>query len=173
MFASSTSELGGSAALWQKFPYVELTENMRQGEDKKYAELLSIIDDAEKTLSDEDCALIESRFVAKNNLVVPPEVPRLYHRNDDKDKYNMQLLLRADIRNIFRLYAPYGVLLPYGVLCCFIHKGGLRPGIARGDLIERINEVSHSDTTRSRGGKLVLSVAVVRNRSPTHCLLVA
>ncbi|XP_034239380.1 uncharacterized protein LOC117644221 [Thrips palmi] len=105
VYKSSTTEISGSAALWQKFQYVELTQNMRQGDDKKYAELLAIIGDAETPLSDADCDLIETRFVEKNNLIVPDEVPRIYQYNDDKDRHNNTKLLRAEIRKIFRVIA--------------------------------------------------------------------
>ncbi|KAJ1525565.1 hypothetical protein ONE63_010369 [Megalurothrips usitatus] len=65
VYACSTEEITGSAALWQKFQYVELTENMRQGEDKQYADMLAVIGDAESSLCDEDCALTESRSSLK------------------------------------------------------------------------------------------------------------
>ncbi|KAK3925197.1 ATP-dependent DNA helicase, partial [Frankliniella fusca] len=45
VYVSSTDSLAGSSLLWQKFEYVELSENMRQGEDKVFAELLKKIGD--------------------------------------------------------------------------------------------------------------------------------
>ncbi|XP_026285113.2 uncharacterized protein LOC113211074 [Frankliniella occidentalis] len=105
VYASSTDSIAGSALLWQKFEYVELTQNMRQGEDKVFAELLTRIGDAEGPLSDADRALIESRFVAENNLTVPRGCPRLYHCNEDKDAFNLHEILKSPSHCIIRLFA--------------------------------------------------------------------
>ncbi|XP_052133445.1 uncharacterized protein LOC113205714 [Frankliniella occidentalis] len=105
VYLSSTEGIAGSALLWRKFSYVELTENMRQGEDKEFAEVLKRIGDAEEPLSDADRAMIESRFVAENNLTVPPSCPRLYHCNEDKDAFNLHELLKSPNHHIIRLFA--------------------------------------------------------------------
>ncbi|XP_052119744.1 uncharacterized protein LOC127748812 [Frankliniella occidentalis] len=116
VYVSSTDSLGGSALLWQKFEYVELTQNMRQGEDKRFAEILAKIGDAEVPLTAEEREMVESRFVDENNLVVPNDCPRLYHRNDDKDAYNLRELLKAPNHQIIRLTARDRVQQTRGLL---------------------------------------------------------
>ncbi|KAK3930898.1 ATP-dependent DNA helicase, partial [Frankliniella fusca] len=88
VFASSTDSIAGSDLLWRKFEYVELDQNMRQGEDKVFAEILTQIGEGEKKLSEESLDLIESRFVTENNLTVPKNCVRLFYRNKCKDRFN-------------------------------------------------------------------------------------
>ncbi|KAK3916003.1 ATP-dependent DNA helicase [Frankliniella fusca] len=94
VYASSYNSIAGSDWLWKKFEYVELDENMRQGDDKVFADILTVIGNAEGSLSEESLDLIESRFVKENNLVVPTNAVRLYYRNKDKDRFNERELVK-------------------------------------------------------------------------------
>lgn len=105
VYATTSDTILGSAKLWREFEYVELTQNMRQGEDKIFADILTKIGDAVEPLTDEERALIESRFVKENNLVLPRGITKLYHGNKNKDDYNMSQLLEFSNEKIMRLQA--------------------------------------------------------------------
>ena len=100
----SETSLAGALPLWSQFEYVELTENMRQGEDKEFAHILRKIGDYEQ-LTDDERKLIESRFVRLNNLEVPDSATRLYHRNKDVDLYNNTRLLKNPAESILVIEA--------------------------------------------------------------------
>lgn len=80
---SPLSMLSG-AALWEQFKYFQLTEIMRQKEDKQFIIALNNLSLGEMTAS--DIALIKCREVEEE--MVPTNTIRLYHENKMVDDYN-------------------------------------------------------------------------------------
>ncbi|KAK3930352.1 ATP-dependent DNA helicase, partial [Frankliniella fusca] len=91
IYSRSTNSIAGCTSLWRRFEYTELTQNMRQGEQKEFALILKKIGDAEP-LADNERKMLESRMIRKNNLEVPPNAIRIFKRNKDVDNYNIQKL---------------------------------------------------------------------------------
>ncbi|XP_052132612.1 uncharacterized protein LOC127752088 [Frankliniella occidentalis] len=104
IYSRSTSSIAGCTSLWRRFEYTELTENMRQGEQKEFALILKKIGDAEQ-LTDHERKMLESRMIRKNNLQVPPNAIRIFKRNKDVDNFNMQKILENPREKIIPLQA--------------------------------------------------------------------
>ncbi|XP_071576363.1 uncharacterized protein [Temnothorax nylanderi] len=80
-----------SAALWQSLNFYALTRVMRQS-DLVFSTILTKIGNGER-LTDDETKLLESRFrtVEWCNEHVPGAI-RLYHRNCEVDKYNVEVI---------------------------------------------------------------------------------
>ncbi|XP_011858135.1 PREDICTED: ATP-dependent DNA helicase PIF1-like [Vollenhovia emeryi] len=78
--------------LWNQFEFFELTEIMRQREDKSFIEALNNI--ARGTMSEKDIALIKSRESTQE--YVPKDAIRLYTDNRSVDNYNKLKIDRED-----------------------------------------------------------------------------
>ncbi|CAF1095355.1 unnamed protein product [Rotaria sp. Silwood1] len=76
--------------LWSLFELFELTEIMRQKDDKTFAIALSNI--AKGTMTDEDINLLESRIVSTENLETIEDAIRIFRSNAEVDAYNTKVL---------------------------------------------------------------------------------
>lgn len=92
VWAFDNSTLSG-IALWHKFKLYELTEIMRQKEDRTFAEALCRY--AERKLTSEDVAMFQSRTVkelARRNIFPPQDALNLFCTNSDVDEYNRKTI---------------------------------------------------------------------------------
>ncbi|CAF3286262.1 unnamed protein product [Rotaria sp. Silwood2] len=76
--------------LWSLFELFELTEIMRQKDDKTFAIALSNI--AKGTMTDEDIHLLKSRIVSTENLETIEDAIRIFRSNAEVDAYNTKVL---------------------------------------------------------------------------------
>ncbi|CAF1458321.1 unnamed protein product [Rotaria sp. Silwood1] len=76
--------------LWSLFELFELTEIMRQKDDKTFAIALSNI--AKGTMTDEDINLLKSRIVSTENLETIEDAIRIFRSNAEVDAYNTKVL---------------------------------------------------------------------------------
>ncbi|XP_015125653.1 ATP-dependent DNA helicase PIF2-like, partial [Diachasma alloeum] len=70
--------------LWEEFKFFELTEVMRQKDDKIFVDALNNL--ARGKMTDEDVSLIRNREVSEGE--VPKDAIRLYYENQHVDRYN-------------------------------------------------------------------------------------
>ncbi|XP_021964938.1 uncharacterized protein LOC110860191 [Folsomia candida] len=100
IFAEPNKGMGllGSNYLWEKFRFFELTECMRQKDDKKFAEALNRL--AVGMCNDEDIAMFRSREVELNGLAPPDGSIRLMYGNQDVETYNNKALSLLDSEGI-------------------------------------------------------------------------
>lgn len=92
IFKPATCELYADICgtyLWDKFRYFELTEIMRQREDKDFAVALNNLAVGEMT--DKDVQLLRSREV-KGNQALPEQTIHLFRSNDEVDAFNERRL---------------------------------------------------------------------------------
>ncbi|CAF3949464.1 unnamed protein product, partial [Rotaria sordida] len=76
--------------LWSLFELFELTEIMRQKDDKTFAIALSNI--AKGTMTAEDIHLLKSRIVSTENLEMVEDAIRIFRSNAEVDSYNRIVL---------------------------------------------------------------------------------
>ncbi|CAF4877058.1 unnamed protein product, partial [Rotaria magnacalcarata] len=76
--------------LWSLFELFELTEIMRQKDDKSFAIALSNI--AKGTMTLEDINLLKSRIVSTANLEIIEDAIRIFRSNAEVDAYNTKVL---------------------------------------------------------------------------------
>ncbi|CAF1291957.1 unnamed protein product [Rotaria sordida] len=77
-------------SLWSLFELFELTEIMRQKDDKTFAIALSNI--AKGTMTAEDIHLLKSRIVSTENLDMVEDTIRIFRSNAEVDSYNRIVL---------------------------------------------------------------------------------
>ncbi|CAF1440251.1 unnamed protein product [Adineta ricciae] len=88
-FNSSYNALVDSP-LWSLFELFELTEIVRQKDDKTFAIALSNI--AKGTMTDEDIHLLKSRIVSTESLEIVEDSIRIFRSNAEVDAYNTKVL---------------------------------------------------------------------------------
>ncbi|CAF1203192.1 unnamed protein product [Adineta steineri] len=82
------------SSLWSLFELFELTEIMRQKDDKTFAIALSNL--AKGTMTAEDIHLLRSRIVSTENLETIRDAIRLFRSNAEVDAYNRIVLSRLN-----------------------------------------------------------------------------
>ncbi|CAF4643347.1 unnamed protein product, partial [Rotaria sp. Silwood2] len=78
------------SSLWSLFELFELTEIMRQKDDKTFAIALSNI--AKGTMTLDDIDLLKSRIVSNENLEMMRDAIRIFRSNAEVDAYNTKVL---------------------------------------------------------------------------------
>ncbi|CAF4700768.1 unnamed protein product, partial [Rotaria socialis] len=81
--------------LWSMFELFELTEIMRQKDDKSFAIALSNI--AKGTMTLEDINLLKSRIVSTENLEMIEDPIMIFRSNAEVDAYNTKVLASLNI----------------------------------------------------------------------------
>ncbi|CAF4175172.1 unnamed protein product, partial [Rotaria sordida] len=79
------------SSLWSLFELFELTEIMRQKDDKTFAIALSNI--AKGTMTLDDIDLLKSRIVSNENLEMMRDAIRIFRSNAEVDTYNTKVLV--------------------------------------------------------------------------------
>jgi len=82
-----------SLKLWEMFQYDELTINMRQSADTRYAKLLSAVRIGH--VSDEDCKLLQSRMISSARRATVQEICTKYNELSDNGQCPIILLPRT------------------------------------------------------------------------------
>ncbi|CAF4366339.1 unnamed protein product, partial [Adineta steineri] len=82
------------SSLWSLFELFELTEIMRQNDDKTFAIALSNL--AKGTMTAEDIHLLKSRIVSTENLETIGDAIRIFRSNAEVDAYNRIVLSKLN-----------------------------------------------------------------------------
>ena len=96
IFESVDSDYGSLAPniFTDHFHIFELTEIMRQKEDKSFAETLNRLRTASHT--DKDIDLLQSRLITRSQSLLMPDIPHFYTTNKNKDEYNQTIMEQSD-----------------------------------------------------------------------------
>lgn len=92
-------EILGHNYLWPLFKFYELTECMRQRDDKAFAEALNRL--ALGKCTEKDIQMFKSREIAANHLSPPESAIRLNYTNDDVQLYNAKKLATLNEEGCF------------------------------------------------------------------------
>jgi hypothetical protein len=84
--------------LWRSFSFIELTEIMRQKDDKAFAEALYRL--GRNCMNENDIILFKSREFMENDNTIPKEAIHLFYSNSDVDRYNDIFLNKLDTEGI-------------------------------------------------------------------------
>ena len=79
-----------SADLWEQFDIVMLTKNHRQGENKKYADILNRI--REEKLTEDDIKILETRVRPINHPDIPKDALIVTSTNAEINRINQEML---------------------------------------------------------------------------------
>ena len=76
--------------LWYQFQFTELTQIMRQKDDKRFAELLNHV--RTNSCTEEDLKLLESRTISPDSSDYPFESLHVYTTWKNVNKYNTKMM---------------------------------------------------------------------------------